>query len=252
MSSDGKRIGDFTWVTPSFLIGAVATVAMLVSIGWCWSQSLTVANSVSWLITSVVSVTGIPVAFCCVFWTASRYVVWVEIGESLTFATPIGSQSVSWDSVRGIEFETEYRSIPLVVLPFSLVVGQSCIAVLTLGSGRVLRGRTSHKDAIIIHGLLSQHPRLDTRFVRALSLPREAMTTFVDAVMEDDILYASKFLDLSRLDEKSAATLAEPCARKLKELIDSVWYIDYDEIPDDPESSSPYILASGSDQEVDE
>ena len=38
----------------------------------------------------------------------------------------------------------------------------------------------------------------------------------------------------------------------LKELIDRLWFIDYEKIPDDPDCPSPYVLAEGSDQEVEE
>lgn len=126
------------------------------------------------------------------------------------------------------------------------------MATISLDGNRVLRGRINHDDAVILHNLLNKYPRLDTYFTRALSSPREAMRTFVDAVMDNDLMFASKFLDFSEFDEESARHLAEPCARKLKDVIDSVWYIDFDEIPDDPDSESPYILASGSDQEPDE
>lgn len=229
MSSKGKRIGNFTWVTPPFIIGIVATVVVLITTGWCWSRSLADSASLPWLVTSLVTVAAIPISICCAYWAASNYIFWVEVGDDLKFATPLGSQSAAWDSVRGVEFETEYKTIPLVVLPLALVVGQSCIAVVTLGNGRVLRGRIDHHDAVIIHDMLSKYPRLDTHFVRALSSPRDTMTTFVDAVMEDDLYYASKFLDLSTFDEQTADTLAESCARKLKDVIDSVWYIDYEE-----------------------
>jgi len=205
-----------------------------------------------WLVTYVLTGVGVLASIRCALWTASNFVLWIAVGEELTVATPLGSHTFAWNGVQGIEFEIEHKTVPLVILPFELIVGQNCIAVITLGSGRVLRGRLNQDEAVVLHGLLCEYPRLDTHFVCALSSPRATMTTFVDAVMEDNLFYASKFLDLSQFDQQTADNIAEPCAMKLKEVIDSVWYIDYEEIPNDPDFVSPYILASGSDQEVDE
>jgi hypothetical protein len=251
-NSPGKRIGDFTWVTPSFVIGTVVTIAILGGTGWCWMRSLEDANSFPWLLTSLVTAAAVPAAICCALWTATNYVLWIEVGEAFTFATPLGAQTVPWKSLQGIEFEVEYKTVPLIVIPFELVVGQNCIAVITLENGRTLRGRITRDEALVLHELLSEYPMLDTHFVRALSSPRATMTTFVDAVMEDDLFYASKFLDLSRFEKQAADRIAAPCARKLKEVIDSVWYIDYEEVSDEPLTPSPYCLAASSEQEVDE
>ena len=252
MPTQGQRIGNFTWVTPHLTIGALGTVATLAAIAWFWQSSLADPTAAPWPATGLITAVGIPIAIACAIWTASQYVLWVEIGERLTFATPLRSHLIPWDAVRGIDFEAETKKLSLVVLPLAVVIARNCIAVITLDGGRELRGRLHRDDALVLEQLLRRYPKLDTRFVRALSSPRTTMKTFVDAVMEDDLWHASKFLDLSKYEERRADRLGADCAIRLKELIDRVWFIDYEEIPDDPDTPSPYVLASGSDQEVDE
>ncbi len=197
------------------------------------------------------TVVGVPAALAAGYYGATQFVLWVEIGDHLTFASLVGSQSVAWDDVEGIEFLADERSIALPLIPLELVVGLKLIVVIALSNGRQLSGYVTQSDVEALARLLADQPRLDTHCLQALLTPRSTMKTFVDAVMEDDMFYASKFLDLSKVPQQHATDLAESAAYILKEVIDSIWFIDYEEIPDEPQSPSPYVVGEGTDQQVD-
>jgi hypothetical protein len=226
-------------------------MVILAGVAWCWLQSLSAPGRLPWSSTLLATVVGVPAALAAGYYAATQYVLWVEIGDDLTFASLVGSQSVAWDDVEGIEFLADERAIALPLIPLELVVGLKLIVVITLNSGRQLSGYVNRSDIEALARLLADQPRLDTHCLQALCSPRSTMKTFVDAIMEDDMFYASKFLDLSKVPQQHATDIAQSAACTLKEVIDSIWFIDYEEIPDDPQSPSPYAVGMGTDQQVD-
>lgn len=250
LQRESVRIGNFRWITPALTLAGVVSTATLVGVTFCWFQSLSAEDRLPWSTTFLATVVGVPVALTAAYYGATQYVLWVEIGEDLTFASLVGSQSVAWDDVEGIELLADERTIALPVVPLELVVGLKWIAAISLRSGRQLSGYVNHSDIEAIARLFVDQPRLNIHCLQALLTPRSMMKTFVDAVMEGNMYFVSKFLDLSSVPEPRAE-IAPIVAQTLKEVIDSIWYIDYEEIPDDPQAPSPYHVGTGTDQEVD-
>jgi MscS family membrane protein len=81
---------------------------------------------------------------------------------------------------------------------------------------------------------------VDAELQVKLASPRAAMRTFLRAPAKE----AAVCLDLSDVGGSLAAKAkGEEYAFKLKAVIDRMWLVDYDAIPDDPSNTTPYVLA---------
>lgn len=102
-------------------------------------------------------------------------------------------------------------------------------------------GRMSAVVLILIGGTTATAQSIDPKV--DLATPRATMRTFLDAVDEDRLKDAAKCLDLSGSDEKEAESRGPESARKLKDVLDRMWHVRYERIPDQADFGQPYNLA---------
>ncbi|MEK6247900.1 MAG: hypothetical protein N2C12_06955, partial [Planctomycetales bacterium] len=73
-----------------------------------------------------------------------------------------------------------------------------------------------------------------------LSSPRETLKTFLRAFGKDgNLADATAALNLSGMPANVRKINGPTEARRLKEIIDRMWYVNYDDIPNDPSSTKP-------------
>lgn len=68
--------------------------------------------------------------------------------------------------------------------------------------------------------------------------PRAAMRAFLDATNSDDDETAAQCLDFSGLKTPPSEATQEELARKLKAVLDRLWYVSFKELPGDPDAES--------------
>ncbi len=245
--SKSRRIGDFTVLSLTFKIGVAVLVAIAAVMWMYWKQSAD--GKLPWNEAYPVILVGGVVATGLLIWLALQIVWWVEIGPDLCYATTFGTHSIPWQEVAGIQFEIENQGMKLPIVPIKVVTNQRCHAIIILKNQRVLRGIVNGSEALLLQELMQQKPTLDTNLKHELSSPRSTMMMFVDSLDEGFVEKATRCIDFSLVPELESARAME-CALNLKERLDEVWFISFDDMPDDPLTPSPYIIGSDDDHQT--
>ncbi len=84
----------------------------------------------------------------------------------------------------------------------------------------------------------AQSPAVDA----ALASPRAVVQGFLETINGGDATQAATYLDLSHLPKPVASAKGADYATQLKGVLDRIWRIDLNTIPDNPDTSSPFRL----------
>lgn len=84
----------------------------------------------------------------------------------------------------------------------------------------------------------------EKRRARMLASPQATVTTLFDLVDAGDPAGAAMCLDLSEIDPTIVGTRGPHLAQHLREVLAKIWDVDLQALPNDPNTPSPYFLAS--------
>ena len=83
---------------------------------------------------------------------------------------------------------------------------------------------------------------IDFQQAKRLASPRACVQSLVTFINQNDKETAAQCLDLSTLSSVAVKSLGDVLAYRLKATIDRMRWIDFEKLPEDPETDSPYLL----------
>lgn len=248
MNPPARRIGDFTVLSQPMLYGCFAIIAILAGVYLCWARSL--RGELSWLVAYAAMAAGVVGVLAIIGWLGSKIVWWVELGETLRYATTFGGYEAKLGEIQGIYFEGEKQGVHIPLTPIMVVTNVRVHALIVLSTGRMLQGIVDAEEAMLLQKLLQREPRLNVKLQVALATPRRAMMTFIESLTDGRDLSAAECLDLSAYPTAERQQVGPDLARQLKERIEEAWRIDFYVIPDDADADSPFCLDTIEDIEL--